>query len=150
MIIDFPRSLKIDIDNVPDDFEGMIQKNFAEYTKGTSSKFTYQDKLSYIDNMVDELHKSGDEWDAVKDLLLERFEYQLDEWGSLPDRDDFESIEFMQECYQKGREDGRLYYQFRDERGLVDHHVYEKIMKLEYRAIRAVMEWEERNKECQE
>lgn len=144
MTINFPRNLKIDIDNVPDDFEDMIQKNFAEYTEGTSSEFTYQDKLSYIDHIVDKLHKSGDEWDAVKDLLWEKFEYQLDECGSLPDRDDFESIEFMQECYRKGREDGRLYCQFRDERGLVDHHVYEKIMKLECRAIRAVMDWDEK------
>lgn len=142
MIIKFPGKISVDIDNVPDDFEDQIKKAFGEYTKGTSKDFTYQDKLAFIDQIIERLHHAGDKWDAVKNLLMDRFEYQLDECGELPDRRDFDSIEFMQDCYLRGREDARLYYQFKDENGIVDHHIYEKIMMLECKAIKAVIEWE--------
>ena len=142
MKVRFPKGIVVDLDNVPEDFEEQIQKAFGDYTYGTAKDYRYQDKLAFIDKIVEKLHKGGDSWDAVKALLMDRFEYELDECGDLPDRDDFESVEFMEECYTKGREDGRLYYQFRDDRGIVDHHVYEKIMMLEYQAIKAVIEWE--------
>lgn len=142
MIVKFPGKIEVDIFHVPADFEDRIKKAFSEYTNGTRNDYTYQDKLCWIDNMVTKLHKAGDSWDAVKDLLMERFEYELDECGDLPDRDDFESVDFMQECYNRGREDGRLYYQFEDDHGIRDHHVYDRVMQLEYRAIKAVMEWE--------
>lgn len=141
-MIEFPGKIRINIFDPPEDFEKQIQNAFAHFTDGTAEDYTYQDKLCFCDRIADKLHKAGDEWDAVKNLLMERFEYELDECGNLPDRDDFESIEFMQECYAKGREDGRLYCQFRDDKGIVDHHIYEKIMMLEYRAIKAVMNWE--------
>lgn len=141
-IIRFPGDIKVDIFNVSDDFEEQIKKAFGKYTRGTAKDYTYQDKLCFIDHMVEKLHKAGDEWDAVKNLLMERFEYELDECGDLPDRGDFESVSFMQDCYVRGREDGRLYYQFEDKNGIKDHHIYDRIMQLEYRAIKAVMDWE--------
>ena len=143
MIIRLPGNLKFDLNEIPDDFEDQVKKAFGEYTNGTSKDYTYQDKLCFIDHIVGKLHKAGDEWDAVKNLLLERFEYNLDNYGDLPDRSDFETIEFMQDCYKRGREDGRLYYQFEDDNGIRDHHIYDKIMDLEYRAIKAVIEWED-------
>lgn len=142
MKVRFKGNVIVDLDNIPDDFEEQIQKSFEKYTFGTASDFTYQDKLSFCDLIVENLHRAGDEWEGVKNLLLERFEYELEEGGGLPDRDDFESIEFMQECYKRGNDDRRMHYQFKDDRGVIDHHIYEKIMKLEYRAIKAVMNWE--------
>lgn len=139
--VKFPLGLNVDVFNPPEDFEKQIQEKFAHYTQGTAKDFTYQDKLSFCDNIIEKLHKAGDDWDAVKELLMDRFEYELDECGDLPDRDDFESVEFMEDCYHKGREDGRMYYQF-EHNGVKDHHIYDRVMELEYRAIKAVMNWE--------
>lgn len=142
MIVKFPAGIKIDLNNIPDDFEERIKTAFADYTSGTAADYTYQDKLSFIDKIVEKLHHSGDEWDAVKDYLHERFEYDLDNGYGIPDTSDYDGIEALQDVYRKGREDGRLHYQFEDDNGFKDHHIYEKIMKLEYRAIKAVIEWE--------
>ena len=142
MIVRFPKGIKVDLDNVPEDFETQIKEAFKDYTYGTASDYTYQDKLAFIDQIVEKLHRAGDEWDGVKNLLIEQFDYNISDFSELPDRDDFESIPFMQDCYKRGNDDRKLYYQFPDDRGVVDHHVYDKIMMLEYRAIKAVMEWE--------
>lgn len=142
MIVKFPKNIKVDINNIPDDFEEQIQAAFADYTTGTSHDFTYQDKLAFIDQIVERLHKTYDEWDAVKDYLHGRFEYDLDNGSGIPDTSDYDGIEALQDVYRKGREDGRLYYQFEDDNGLRDHHVYDKVMLLEYMAIKAVIEWD--------
>jgi len=143
-MIKFPQGIKVNIFDPPGDFEDQIKMAFRDYTRGTAEDFTYQDKLSFIDQIVVSLHKAGDEWTAVKSLLMDRFEYDLDNGYGLPDMEDYNSLEFMQECYSRGVEDHRLYYQFEDENGFKDHHVYERIMMLEYRAIKAVIEWEEK------
>ena len=142
MMIKLPGNIKFDIKEIPDDLEEQVKAAFGKYTYGTAKSHTYQDKLCYIDHIVEKLHHAGDEWDAVKDLLMERFEYELDNCCDLPDSTDYNSIEFMQDCYRKGREDGRMYYQFPDDKGFKDHHIYDKVMEIEYRAIKAVIEWE--------
>ena len=142
MIVKVLDRLKFDLKEIPDDFEEQVQAAFGEYTKGTNKDFTYQDKLCFIDKIVENLHRAGDEWDAVKEYLMDRFEYDLDNGCGIPDTSDYDGIEALQDCYTKGREDGRLYYQFEDENGIKDHHIYDKIMELEYRAIKAVIEWE--------
>lgn len=142
MIVKFPKGINIDLNNIPDDFEEQIKAVFADYTSGTVSNYTYQDKLSFIDKIVEKLHHAGDEWDAVKDYLHGRFEYDLDNGDGIPDTSDYDGIEALLDVYRKGREDGRLYYHFPNDKGFKDHHIYEKIMKLEYRAIKAVIEWE--------
>lgn len=140
MIIKFPRNYAVDIDNVPDDFEDQIKAVFSEYTEGTAKSYTYQDKLCFIDimaNLINTQSSHPDSYEAVKELMLGMFEHNLDDYGELPDKDDFESIEFMETCYRKGIEDSKLYTKVTG-----DHHKYDKIMMLEYRAIKAVMEWE--------
>ena len=74
--------------------------------------------------------------------VMNKFEYDLDNGCDWPDMEYTKSIEFMEECYIKGRKDGKMYYQF-EHNGTKDHHIYERIMELEYRAIKAVMNWEE-------
>ena len=142
MIIKFPKGIKVDLDNIPEDFEEQIKAAFSYYTAGTSKNFRYQDKLSFIDNIVEGLHKAYDEWDRVKQYLHDRFEYDLENGSGIPDTDDYDGLEALQDVYRIGREDGRLYYQFEDEHGLKDHHVYDKIMELEYRAIKVVIDYE--------
>lgn len=137
MIIEFPRNYKVDLNNIPDDFERQIKKCFGEYTEGTSKNYTYQDKLMFLDVMARKLHKANDSYDAVKAVMWERFEYELDERGDIPDKKDYNCIEFMQRCYEKGLNDSSFYTHITK-----DHRIYDKIMELEYRAIKAVMEWE--------
>lgn len=138
MTVTFPRNYEVDLDNIPDDFEDQIVRCFCDYTRGTASDYTYQDKLLFIDTMVEHLHKVDDPYDRVKQLCLDKFEWDLDTYGELPDKEDYQSVGFMEMCYEQGRSDAHLYSHF----GVEDHHVYEKIMKLECRAIKVVMEWD--------
>lgn len=45
MIINLPRKLTVDINNIPDDFDEIIKNTFRDYTEGTAKEYTYQDKL---------------------------------------------------------------------------------------------------------
>lgn len=99
MIVEFPKGIKIDLNNIPDDFEERIKTAFADYTSGTVAEYTYCDKLVFIDWIAEGLH-------------------------------------FIED-YRKRLEDGRLHYQFPD-----DDKCFEKTLKLVYRAIKAVIEWE--------
>ena len=142
MIVKVLDRLKVDLKEIPNDFDEQVKAAFGKYTTGTSKDFTYQDKLCFIDKIVENLHRAGDEWDAVKKYLMDRFVYDIDNGDGMPDTSDYDGIEALQDIYAKGREDGRLYYQFEDENGIKDHHIYDKVMELEYRAIKAVIEWE--------
>ena len=59
--VKFPLGLEVDAFNPPEDFEKQIQAKFAYYTQGTAKDFTYQDKLSFCDHIIEKLHKAGDE-----------------------------------------------------------------------------------------
>ncbi len=136
MIINLPRELKIDIDNVPENLEELVAKSFAEYTKGTHKDYTFEDKLHYIDLTARLLHHSDSTY-AVNDEIKSRFEYELDEYGNIADEEDFFSMEFMEQCYDRGQKDAALYsYNFAHER-----RDNEKIMKILVRVITAVMNW---------
>lgn len=137
MIITLPRGINIDIDHVPENLEEIVQKSFGEYTHGTSRVYTYEDRLMYIDVMMQNIWRA-DSGNDVKKLILSRFEYNLDDQGELTEPEEFLSVEFMQECYDLGRERARLRC-----RGVTsDRRDDEKIMKIIERVIRAVMNWE--------
>lgn len=137
MEIKFPTDLVIDLDNIPDDFENLIIKEFSEYTKGTHRDYTYQDKLCFIDMISRDIHGDKDSFDAVKDLMVKRFEYNVVEFGTMPDSEDYNCIEFMMDCYSLGVDESKLYHHISG-----DHHIYDLIMELECRAIKAVMNYE--------
>ena len=138
MTIELPRGLKIDIDNVPENLEELVAKSFAEYTEDTHKNYTYQDKLCYIDVMVQKLHHA-DSTAAVNDEIKARFEYELEENGIIADKDEFFSQEFMEACYDRGTEDNSLY----SRTYFNDCHANEKVMKILVRVIKAVINWEE-------
>jgi len=56
MIVTLTRGLKVDTDNIPDNLPKMVHKAFAEFTEGTAKSYQYQDKLSFIDLMIEKLH----------------------------------------------------------------------------------------------
>lgn len=134
MVIKFPRGIEIDIDNVPDDFESIINKSFKEYTSGTSESYTYQDKLAYIDRCRQLLHKAEDEYDAINNLVKETFCDRFDELGEFTDESEFMSVDFMAQCYKEGANNLCAHY-------TGDHHKDDKIMKLLERAIKVVINY---------
>lgn len=98
MIIDLPNNGTIDTNNITDDFEDIVKKSFAGYTEGTRTEYMYQDKLCYIDVLRKRLH--GDT--GVNELIKSSFEYELDNYGEIKDSSDFYTIEFMEQCFNKG------------------------------------------------
>lgn len=139
MIITLPRGLNIDIDNVPENLEEIIQKIFGEYTHGTSSAYTFEDRLMFIDAMMKRIWNVDAEHDVEK-MIIDRYKYNLEDQGELTEPEEFLSVEFMQDCYTAGNERARLRC-----RGVTDdRHDDEKIMKIVARVVKAVMNWEAR------
>ena len=136
MIIELPRKSQVDTDNIPDDFYQVVQREFAAYTKGTRKEYMYQDKLCFIDRMAEKIHHA-DASDAVNKLIKDTFAYELDEQGEITDPSTFYSIEFMEDCYQLGQNDHKLYT-----RCGKSSRENDAIMKVEAIVIKAVMDYE--------
>ena len=137
MILTLPRDLKVDIEHVPDDFEEQVRKAFAEYTYGTSKDYTFEDKLMFIDVMMQKIHHTAS-FDAVEQKIFDRIHYNLVDQGELTEPSEFLNVEFMCDCYEQGRKDAQL----RCNQLTDDHHVNKKVMKIVYRVIKTVMNWE--------
>lgn len=133
--IQFPRNVVVDINNVPEDFEEIIRKSFKDYTEGTAEDYTYQDKLAYIDLCRMYLHRAENASDCVLEIMKNYMEYEVSEFGEVPDKDDYLSVEFMSDCFEKGRTN--LYAHYYN-----DHHIDDKIMALLVRAIKVVINYE--------
>lgn len=135
MKINFPLDVVIDIDKVPQNFEELILKSFKEYTRGTSDSYTYQDKLSYIDLCRELLHKAENVESCVQNLMQEYLEYESSVQDEIPEKDDCLSVEFMMDCFEKGRTN--LCDQYTG-----NHHIDDKIMDLLARAVKVVINYE--------
>lgn len=143
--IELPRRIIVDIWNFKtDELIATVKEEFAQYTSGTNPDYMYQDKLLFIDLMVQRLHHA-DSANKVNRLIKKTFEYQLDEYGELMEPSDFLSQEFMEDCYNLGQEDHKLYS--RNFTG--DHHIDERIMLIESIVIKAVIDYRrERDEEA--
>ena len=138
MLIKFCHAVEVDPNKVPDNFDEQIRVAFKDYTKGTACQYRFHDKLAFIDLMSKYLHNAHDSEEAVKKLILDGVEFQLDEYGEFPTADEFWNMDFMAACYEKGRQDASLYDHYTG-----DHHVDDTIMWLLIRAIKAAMEYGE-------
>lgn len=134
MLIKLPHVDPIDTLNVPNDFEEKVKYSFKMFTELTNPKYTYEDKLMYLDNLRGYLHPVY-ATDAVKYLILDHIGFELDEYGDLPDKDDFWSIDFMSECFEKGNKP------FRDEYEKISHSANDKTLKVIFEIIRVVVNW---------
>ena len=140
MTIFLPRGLEVDLDNIPEDLEEQVQKCFAEYTEETNPKYMFHDKLLFIDVMIKKIHGNKDPEDAVMDAMKDYLEYEVKEYGNIPDKDEYLDVQFMEQCYKIGRESATLYsYEFIKGQKKYDD---DKIMKFLCRAIKAVMDYE--------
>lgn len=140
LIVILPKSLSFDVYDLPEDFESQVQKAFSEFTQGTAKDYTFMDKLRFIDLASYYLHGGKDEEKAVRELIHDKLDYDLDEFGTFPDETDYLSTEFMEMCYSEGRRSQRL-----DSDGFKDVDSYkdrEQIEKMLLRFIKAVIDYE--------
>lgn len=137
--IRLPRGLEVDIFDLPEDFKEQVEQAFRAYTTGTTKAYMYVDKLGFIDRCVEYLN--GDEHaDDVVNSLVE--EAMLSEWrnnGEIIKEDDIYCIDFMEDCYRKGKESAELISHF----GTDDHHIYDQIQKVLVQVITIVMNYED-------
>lgn len=135
-----PYTKQIDSLNPPDNLEEIVSYSFANYTKGTSRIFRYADKLLYLDCLIKRwIHGiEGREDKVVRDLILGYVEYNFDDQGELPSKEDFLDLDFMEQCVKAG-EPG-FYYDF--ER---DHRDTETTQKCILRIIKTVVNWEDKD-----
>lgn len=134
MIIKLPHVDPIDTLNLPSDFEDRVKESFGEFTALTHEDYRHEDKLLYLDNLRGFLHP-GDAGECVKNLILASTEYQLDEYGDFPDKEDFWSMEFMEECYEAGNK------KYRDNYEKDSHRNNGKTLKAILKIIEIVVNW---------
>ncbi len=138
-IITLPLNMKVDIFNLPENFKEIVEKNFSEYTKGTAKDYRYCDKLGYIDILVREISKTQDSDEEVINIAEDYFDTEIREFGEIPGRNDYDTIEFMTECHERGRNSAKLYQNY----GTDDHHIYDRIQKVVAEVIKIVMNYGE-------
>ena len=140
MTVNLPMEMTVDVYDLPDDFEIQVQQAFREFTSGTSKDYTYQDKLCFIDLASEHLHGEKSSEESVRQLMHDKFDYELDDQGRFADETDYYCTEFMEQCYQEGAESQKLHS--RTFEGVKDHHDREKIEEMLVRFIKAVIDYE--------
>lgn len=138
--INLPKGLEVDIFNLPEDFKEQVEQAFKKYTSGTAKAYMCVDKLGFIDRCVEYLNGDEDSDDVVNSLVEEAM---IAEWrnnSEIIKEDDIYSIDFMKDCYRKGKEDARLNSHF----GTDDHHIYDQIQKVLVQVITIVMNYEDK------
>ena len=137
--IKLPRGIEVDIFNLPEDFEEQIKESFKGYTEETAKEYRYCDKLEYIDCCVRYLNNCKDTDDVVNEMVEGCILYEWRENGEIIQKDDVYCFEFMNDCYNRGNEDAKLYSRF----GSDDHHICDQIQKVLVKVITIVMNYEE-------
>jgi hypothetical protein len=135
--ISLPRGLEVDIFDLPEDFKEQVEQAFREYTSGTAKAYMCVDKLGFIDRCVEYLNGKVDSNSAVNTLVEEEM---IAEWrnnGEIIKEDDIYNIDFMEDCYSKGKEDAKLNSHFRTN----DRHIYDQIQKVLMQVITIVMNY---------
>lgn len=138
-IVKLPRGIEVDIFDLPEDFEEQVKESFRGYTEGTAKEYRYCDKLGYIDCCIKYLNGGKRSDDIVNEMVEGRILYEWRENGEIITEDDIYCFEFMEECYNRGKEDARLCSHF----GSDDHHIYDQIQKVIVKVITIVMNYEE-------
>lgn len=135
MKIKLPRGIEFDLNNIPEDLEKQVARSFFEYTSGTNPEYMFLDKLSYIDRCLELLHNEVDGSIEVRNLVKDDFAYQLDEYDEFPDENSYLSLDFMERCYDRGKEKHMLYSHYYTN----DPRTNEKVMHILARVIDTVM-----------
>lgn len=134
--VELPRGIEVDIFNLPEDFEEQIKESFKGYT---AKEYRYCDKLGYIDCCIKHLNGGKRSDDIVNEMVEGRILYEWRENGEIITEDDIYCFEFMEECYDRGKDDARLCSHFSSD----DHHIYDQIQKVLVKVITIVMNYED-------
>ena len=137
--VELPRGVVVDVFNLPEDFEKQIIESFKGYTAETAKEYRYCDKLGYIDCCIKHLNGGKRSGDIVNEMVEGRILYEWRENGEIITEDDIYCFEFMEECYDRGKEDARLCSHF----GSDDHHIYDQIQKVLVKVITIVMNYKD-------
>ena len=135
MKIKLPYIDPIDTLNLHDNLEEQVRTSFEKFTSGTAEDYTFEDKLSYLDNLRGFLHPLNSEG-GVRKIILDSAKFKLDEYGELPNVDEYNSIEFMEHCYEQG------FKPYRDKYEEYSHSANTKTLKAIFRIINAIVNWE--------
>lgn len=141
MLIRIPGTwVSVDTESVDlENLKGMVTDAFRHYTEGTRHEYVHHDKLMYIDQLRKVLHPQ-DECQIVHELIVDQTEWKLNEYGDLPDADDYNCVEFMEECCRKG--DKPLYDHY-EKHGPGEDRIFKVIEVM----IKAIMDFEWSDKE---
>ena len=135
--INLPIGLKVDIFNLPENFDEEINRVFGEYTQETSKDYRDCDRLGFIDCCVRHINGNKDSYDVVDQKVEDYITSQWSEYWQLDNKDDVYSADFMADCYTEGVRNAVLCSHF----GIDDHHIYDQIQKVLVIIIRVVMNY---------
>lgn len=131
------RFAKIDLVHPPENLEEIVAEQFGQFTHGTAEDFTDCDRLSFIENIRSSMY--SDEQDGVMEIIHDYIDYEINELGGdIPTKDDYDTVEMMQWCYEKGERR----FDFAKETDAID---FKDKLKAEHtlcRIIKTVMNWE--------
>lgn len=144
MKIKLPWIEPFDTLDLPDDFEDQVKESFKKFTAGTSTRYTWKDKMLYISHLplifknVIDLSKVTIAEREVKGVIHDMLDYKLDEEDDVLDRDDIYSFEFMCNCFTYG---------MRYMKPLQEYEPYsssknDETEKVMFRIMQIVMNWE--------
>ena len=129
---------------LPDDFEDQIRESFKKYTRGTSTRYTWKDKMLYISHLPLIFKGMIDLPDyiiadkEVKNLIHCELDYKLDEEDDVLDRDDIYSFEFMCQCFIDGMKCVRPLQEYES----YSSSTNDETQKVMFRIMQIVMNWE--------
>ena len=61
----------------------------------TAKEYTDEDRLAYIGNLQTTYIRKYEPEEEVKNMILSQTEYEIEENGDFPDKEDFWSFDFM-------------------------------------------------------
>lgn len=137
MIIKLPWIEPIDTLHLPANFEWQVKESFRQFTQGTAKEYQFEDKLSYLDNLRRCYMRNDDTEKAIDNLIAKTIRYELDEYGTMPDKEEILSTEFMEQCYDKG------FRPLRDEYEPYSHSQNTETLKVIFRIVQIVSNYEE-------
>lgn len=148
MIVKLPHINAFNPMMLPDDFDEQIWESFKFYTKDTNDRYTWMDKLQYIqtlpkwfDNRVDRHLSDYDRAEKeIREIISYRTCEKIEDENDVPDKDDFFSFDFMVECYERGYGDMRKAVRMVQQRGNGSDES-DEIMRVMLRIIRDIVDW---------
>lgn len=139
MLINLPWIAPIDTEHLPADFEERVKHSFAKYTECTAKDYTSHDRLCYIDNLTRSYIRRLNPERRVREMIHDAVDCSIENCDTMPDDDELLSWEFMEQCYEVGVRESRLYRNYNCGSSSADNRALDVVAQI----VRIVMNWEE-------